>query len=153
MKKLIYLLFLLPLSFFNSCDKDDLSPFDMTLTLGGVTQTDNTFYAVAGEDIAIESLSVDPVGGKNTALANVMFYVDGMPIWSNPWENVNGITFSTANLSVGPHTLGISGNLLQVDQSIQQFAATYKLVLVESEEDLPVGAPEVGSYSQTISFN
>lgn len=152
MKKLIYLLLLLPFAALTSCEKEDLAPFDMTLTLGGVSQYDGSFYAVQGDDITIESLKVNPVGGKNTALSNVMFYVDGVPLWANPWDTENGITFSTANLPAGTHTIGINGNLLQVDQSIQVFAVTYKLVLVDSEEGLPEGAPELGSFSSTVSF-
>ncbi|MCH5214267.1 MAG: Ig-like domain repeat protein [Muribaculaceae bacterium] len=152
MKKLIYLLLLLPFAALTSCEKDDLAPFDMTLTLGGVSQYDGNFYAVQGDEVTIENLTVDPVGGKNTALSNVMFYIDGRPLWPTPWESVNGITFSTANLPAGTHTIGINGNLLQVDQSLQVFAVEYKLVVVDSDEGLPEGAPELGSFSSTVSF-
>lgn len=153
MKKLLYLLLLLPMSMVTSCDKDDLAPFDMTLTLGGVTQSDGAFYAVAGQNITIENLTVTPVGGKNTTVANVMFFIDNYPVFGNPWNVTDPLTFSTAGLAPGTHTIGITGNLLQVDQSIQDFAATYTLVLTESQEDLPAGAPELGSYSHTISFS
>ena len=153
MKKLFYLLLLLPFSLLTSCDKDDLAPFDMTLTLSGVTQVDGTFYAVAGDDVTIENLSVDPVGGKNTSLTNVVFYIDNYPLFSNPWTPSVMNTFSTAGFKPGVHTIGVAGNLLQEDQSIQTFAANYSLVIVESFEDLPADAPTPGSFSQTITFS
>lgn len=152
MKKLFYLLFLLPLSLFTSCDSEDLSPFNLTLSLSGVTQADNAFYVVAGDNITIESLTVDPVGGKNTQVSNVMFFLDNVPLLASPWNITNPWTFSTANLPVGRHTIGVTGNLLQVDQSIQEFTANYTLEIVGSDADFPEGAPEIGSYSQSISF-
>ena len=152
MKKLFYLLLLLPMSLFTSCDNDDLASFDMTLTLGNVTQSDGVFYAVAGQNVTIESLTVNPTGGKNTKVANVIFHVDGYPIFPNPWNVESPISFSTSGLADGPHTIDITGNLLQVDQSIQVFNASYTLVTVQNEDDLPAGAPELGSYSQTINF-
>lgn len=150
MKKLLYLLLLIPAALFTSCDKDELAPFDMTITLEGVTQLDGTFYAVAGQNITIQSLTATPVGGKNTALANVLFNFDGNPIFRDPWDTVGPLTFSTMGFPAGTHYIGLTGNILQVDKPIQELAATYTLVLVPSEEDLPEGAPESGSYSQTI---
>lgn len=153
MKKLFYLLLLLPLSIFTSCDKDDLASFDMTLTLSGVTQSGNNFYAVSGDVVTIDNLTVVPTGGKATDVANVMFYVDGAPLFVNPWNLDEPLSFSTQSLSPGTHTVGVTGNLLQVDQSIQNFAANYTLVIVQDEEALPEGVPETGTYSQTISFS
>lgn len=153
MKKLFYLLLLLPLAMFSSCSKDELAPFDMSLTLGGVTQDNGSFYVVSGENVQIGGLTVKPVGGKETAVANVMFYIDGMPIFGNPWNVTDPISFSTLNLPTGPHTIGVTGNLLQVDQSIQNFSANYSLVIVPTADDLPAGAPETGTYTQTITFN
>lgn len=152
MKKLFYLLLLLPMAMITSCSKDEIAPFDMTLSLAGVTQVDGTFYAVAGDNITIDGLTVQDTGGKKTALSNVMFFIGGAPIFPNPWNALDPWTFSTENLEPGTYNFGISGNLLQVDASIQSFAANYKLIIVGSQDDLPEGAPEIGTYSSTISF-
>lgn len=152
MKKLFYLLLLLPFSLLVSCDKEELKPFDLTLTLGGVTQVDGTFYAVAGDNVTIEGLNVNPTGGKETAVANVMFYVDAVPLFPNPWDACNGITFSTQNLRLGLNKVGITGNLLQVGQPLSEFASSFSLIVVENEDELPAGAPAIGSYSATISY-
>ena len=152
MKKLFYL-FLLPLAFLASCDdNDDISPVDMTLTLSGVTQVNDSFYAVAGDEVTIDGISVKAVDGKDTTVANVSYSLDGYLFTGTMMEPFNG-TFSTENLSAGTHTIGVEGNLLQVDAAIQVFAATYSLTIVESEDDLPEGYPAFGTYSETLSLN
>lgn len=144
---------LLPLSLMISCDdKEDLAPFDLTVTLSGVSQVDNTFYAVKGTSVTIDNLSVKAVGGKDTSLANVNFFVDGIPLFDGPWNLAGPITFSTAALPTGTHSINVSGNLLQVDQPVSVFTANYTLVVVDNEEGLPEGAPELGTFSQTINF-
>ena len=154
MKKLFYLLLLLPLGFCLSCkdDNDLKSPVDMTLTLSGVTQVDNNFYTVAGENITIEALNVKSVGGQNAAVTNLTFFVDGYPLIPS-FSEESTFSFSTENLAPGTHTIGINGNLLQVDSSIQVFAVTYNFNVVDSQENLPAGAPDFGSYSQTIRLS
>ena len=149
MKKLFYLFLLLPFSLFSCSDDKGLSPVDMTLTLGGVTQNNDVFYTVAGETVTIENLSVKSVDNKNTAVTNVMFYLNGVPLFANPQDNFN-ISFSTENIPAGTYPLEITGNLLQVDASIKVFAVPYTLTIVDDAEALPSGSPEIGSYSQTI---
>lgn len=153
MKKLFYLLLLLPFSLLASCDKDDMQPFDMTVTLSGVTQANGNFYAISGNDITVENLSVTPLGDKATTVANVLFYVNTYPLFPDPWDAVAPLTFSTQNLPEGANTINVAGNLLQVGQPINTFAANFNLIVVPSAEDLPAGAPELGTYSQTITFS
>lgn len=149
MKKLFYLFLLLPFSVLMSCNDDkDFVPVDMTLTLSGVTQANNNFYTVAGEDVTIENLSVKSEG-KNSAVSNVLFYLDNVPMVGLPGNPFSG-TFSTENLPAGTYEINVTGNLLQEDSSIKVFAVSYPLVIVDNEESLPADAPEIGSYSQTI---
>lgn len=141
----------MPLALFTSCDKDEVKPFDLTLTLSGVTQVDGNFYNVAGENVTIDNLEVTSLGTK-TAVSNVMFFVDGIPLLPSPWNMESPWNFSTENFDPGRHTLSVSGYLLQVDQSLKEFAVSYPLTVVESQEDLPEGAPETGTYSATVHF-
>lgn len=152
MKKFYYLLLLLPLSLLMSCKDDEIDPVDMTLSLEGVTYTDNGFYTITGEEVIVESFSVKSVDNKNTALDNVMFSLNGVPIIKEP-GNEYVIGFSTENLPAGKYSLNVTGNLLQVDSSIKIFAINYPITIVESSDDLPSGAPEIGTYSQTIRVN
>lgn len=152
MKKLLYLLLLLPATLFSSCDKDEVSPFDMTLTMSGVTQDNGAFYAVSGSDITISNLGVKSLDGTATQVSNVLFFLDGRPLISTPW-NINPWTFSTTGLPAGRHTIAVTGYLLQVDHSMKDFAVNYPLVIVDSQENLPAEAPEIGQYSLTATFN
>lgn len=149
MKKLFYL-FLLPFAMLMSCNDDnDISPVDMTLTLSGVSVSNDTFYTVVGSDVTINNLTVKSIDGKNTDVVNVVYNLNGVPLigtLGNPFEG----TFSTENWLPGNYTLGISGNLLQVDASVQVFAVTFPLTIVESSEDLPADAQVLGTNSQTI---
>lgn len=150
MKKLYYLLLLFPLSLLMSCSDDkDFTPVDMTLTLDGVTLVNDNFYTVAGENVTIEDLTVKALGNKNTALTNVLYSFNGIPLIGVPGNPFMG-TFSTENIPAGTYAINITGNLLQVDSSIKVFAVNYPITIVESAEDLPTDAPDLGSYSQTI---
>ena len=150
MKKLYYLFLLLPFSMLMSCNNDkDISPVDMTLTLQGVTQQNDEFYTVIGEDIAIDDFTVKSIDGRNTGVTNCMFYLNGVPL--NPAPGLpTPSSIPTENLPAGEYSINITGNLLQVDSSIKVFTISYPLTLVETEEDLPAGAPELGTYSSTI---
>lgn len=175
MKKLFYLLLMLPLAFFASCsDDDDLPQVDLTLTLSGVTQYDDAFYAVKAETsdigteavatdtedgkddetlpegvITIDSFTAQSLNGKDASVANVTFFIDGLfvpPSFNTPYV----CAISTENLPVGTHTLSVTANVLQVDKSIANAALNYPLKIVASAEELPAGAPAIGTYSITV---
>lgn len=177
MKKLFYLLLMLPFAFFASCnDDDDLPQVDLTLTLSGVTQYDNAFYAVQGDDVAtgtevataddesgadsgestesdnvitIDGLTATSLTNQNAAVSNVFFFLDGrglVPAFDEPYY----CKIPTANLEVGTHVINVTANVLQVDKSIANAALNYPLVVVASADDLPDGAPAIGTYSVTI---
>ena len=153
MKKLFYLLYLLPLSLLFSCDSDkDFSPVDMTLTLSGVTLYNQNFYSIAGDDVTIQSLTTKAQDGKNSAVSNVVFYLDGMPLWGLPGNPFDGI-ISSEDLPAGNHTLDVTGTLLEEGSSIMTFAASYNLIVVDNSGDIPSGAPEIGTYSSVITFS
>ena len=149
MKKLFYLLLLLPFSMFLSCDKDEgFSPADLTITLSGVTQSNNIFYTIAGENVSIDNLSIKALDGKATDLANVQFYLNGSPIVPTP--GYDNLVFSTENFPEGAYFINITGNLLQEGTSIMIFTASYELKIVDNPDNIPADAPEIGTYSQTL---
>lgn len=153
MKKLLYLLLLMPLPFLFSCsDDDDLAQVDMTLTLSGVSQSDNVFYTVAGENVTIENLTVKSLNGNAATVANVIFYFNGVPLIGNPGNPFTG-TFSTEGLESGTYTFSMAGQVLEVDKTITDFTYSTPIVIVESEEDLPEGAQTLGTYSQTVRLD
>lgn len=153
MKKLFYLLLLLPLSFLMSCNsEDDLAQVDLTITLEGVTELNGNFYTISGNDITIKNLFVKSLNGKNAVITNVTYYFEGRPMIGVPGNPFLG-TFSTEGLPSGTYTLGLTGLVLEVDKTVTTVSCSYPLTIVDSEEDLPEGAPEIGSYSQTITLD
>ncbi|MCH5227294.1 MAG: hypothetical protein J1F16_05695 [Muribaculaceae bacterium] len=153
MKKFYYLFLALPFALLMSCNDDkNFSPVDMTLTLSGVTMVDNTFYTVADDIVTVNNLSVKAVDGKNTALNNIVFLLGNVPLPPTPGSTIIS-GFSTEDFPAGVYSLGITGTLLQVDSPVKTFAVSYPLVIVESQDDLPDGAPELGTYSVTIRID
>ena len=156
MKKLFYLLYLLPLAFFASCSNDDdLANVDLTLTLSGVTQIEENgaFYTVAGNDITVDGVSVKSLTGKDATIVNVRYFFQGVPLpfLTNPDDPMLG-TFSTEGIEAGNYTLSLTAQVLQVDKTITNVAANYRVVIVENAEDLPDNAPEIGTYHVTTTI-
>lgn len=150
MKKLLYLLLLMPFSLLISCnDEKDFSPVDLTLTLSGVTVSDDVFITVTGEEITIDGITAKSIDGKNSALANITFYLNGAPLIGTPGNPFSG-TFSTEGFEAGTYYISLTGNLLQEDAPIQIFTAEYPIKIVENQEDLPENTPEIGTYTHTI---
>lgn len=150
MKKLFYLFLLLPFSLLISCSDDkDFSPVDLTLTLSGVTESEDVFTTVIGEEVTIEGVTAKAIDGKNSGVANVTFYLNGVPLIGTPGNPFLG-TFTTEGLEAGTYYISMTGNLLQEGAEIKIFAVDYPINIVESWDELPENTPEIGSYSQTV---
>lgn len=152
MKKLFYLLFLLPLAFFTSCDDDDdIAQVDFNITLSGVTQVNDNFYTIAGNTVTIDRAYVTSQTDKAATLTGVRYFLNGIPIPATISEDGSfSISFDTTDMSAGTYTLGITATVLQVDKSINTAAFTVPLTVVAADTDLPSGAPEIGTYTYTL---
>ena len=76
MKKLLYLLLLLPLGLFSSCDDDnDMPDVTMNVSMSNVVQYDGITYVVAGDVIKVNGVTVKPVTGGNAAIAGGVTYI------------------------------------------------------------------------------
>lgn len=154
MKKLFYLLFLLPLAFFASCNDDnDIAQVDFQVTLSGVTQSNNNFYTILDNTVTIDGVSVKSLTDKAATITGVRYYLDGYPIWASVEDNNFTFDFSTDNLKTGEHVLAITATVLQVDKTITQSVINVPLFIVENEEALPDGAPAIGTYSTVLTMN
>ncbi len=84
MKKLFYLLFVLPLAFFASCDDDDdMAQVDLTLTLSGVTLSEGDYYAVQGDTIKIDGVNVKSLTNQAATVTGVRDFFDGYPVFGS----------------------------------------------------------------------
>ena len=151
MKKSIYLSFLLPLVLLASCSSDDdLADVNVNLTLDGVTVADNNFYTVEGNDVTVENLSVTSLTDKPATIVNARYFLNGVPLVPS-FSQYETIGFSTTGLKPGSYNFEIAATVLQVDKSITAIASSYTINVVENEENLPEGAPEIGSYTLTLT--
>jgi len=149
MKKLFYLLLLMPLAFFAACNDDDNLPeVDFTISMSNVTYIDKAYYAVKGDTVKVNGVSVKSIeNGKAATITGVRYYLDYLPIMTDPILAPFSTSFLTKDLPARTYNFGVTATILQVDKSICNAAVNIPLKIVESKEKLPDGAPEIGEYS------
>lgn len=151
MKKLLYLLLLLPLGLLASCDDhDDMPDVTVTVSMSNVSQYDGITYVVQGDTINVNGITVQPVTGGNAALTAVEYFLDNVYIGYSPVAPFSA-KILTAELRPGDHLLQMQTAILQVDKSIANAYLSYPLRVVESADDLPDNAPERGTYSASVT--
>lgn len=151
MKKQFLFLFLIPLMALFSCNDDnDLAEVDITLEISGVSEANGEMYTVEGTTVAVEKLEVTSLTDKNATIQRVEYFIDGLPLPIN-LENFFTTSFSTEGFRIGKHSFGLTGVVLQVDKTLTNIKASLPLNIVESEEDLPDGASELGTATITVS--
>lgn len=154
MKKLLYLLLLIPLGFLSSCSSDDDYPsVDVEVTFNNASVYKNVVYVLDGTNLTIENIGVKSLNGSQATLANITYYWDDI-FQPELTFGEYPLTIATANQSVGKHYLQFNCKLLEVDKSILNGTFTYPVVILDNEEDLPAGAPqEFGTYTSVITVN
>ena len=138
MKKLLYLLLLLPLGFLASCsDDDDLPAVEVTVNIDNAVP------------LTVQSINVESLNGKATGISGVNYVLDHVGLGYNIVSPF-GAQINPAYLPVGNHLFTLSFDVLQVDKSIAYAQLSTIVTVVESAEDLPDGAtPE----TVTLHYN
>lgn len=139
MRKLLYLLLLIPLGFLAACDDDnDLPDVELTVTFeNAVRSRDNGQLYVTSED-GIDVSSVTCAGiGEKAAITNVEYYLDYGYVGVSVAE---GFGARMPDLAPGRHLLVMNFSVLQVDKSIARARLQYVVNVVENASDLPGGA-------------
>ena len=160
MKKLFYLLLLMPLAFLASCtNDDDLPEVDLKVTLSNVYQdsSNDKFYYVdaEGEDeapILIDSFSTV---GQNSTVTNVRYGLNNIVrLWGTmPEEDEpSKLYVPTEYLQEGVNYINISATVLQVDKSIAQCVLDVPVYVVSSTDKLPAADMTLGTYSVTLKM-
>lgn len=147
MKKLLYLLLLPLMAFVASCsdDDDNLPQVDFSITMSNVVESNGAFYAVKGDVVSVDQVSVKSLTDKNAAVTGVRYFLDGIPVFGSV-ENPFSGQIPTEALSVGTYTLNVTCTVLQVDKTIANAVLNYPLIIVASADDLPDGTT-VGTYT------
>lgn len=139
MKKLIYLLLLLPISLLAaSCDDDDNKVPDVSIqaTVSGGVVEGNTVYVVKGEPLMIEQMSLVNNTGKDGAIGVVNYYIDGVHAGQSlvaPYA----FELYTTGLAVGKHILTADMPVYVVDYPICWGMFSTTVQVVEDESSLP----------------
>lgn len=138
MKKLLYLLFLLPLGLLPvSCDDNDKVPdVGIQATVSGGVVEGNTVYIVKGEPLMIEQMTLVNHTGKDGAIGVVNYYIDGLHAGQSlvaPYA----FELYTTGLAVGNHTLTADMPVYVVDYPICWGVFSFNVQVVEDEAALP----------------
>ncbi len=151
MKKLLYLLLLLPLSFLASCSNDDELPsVDVSVTMSNAVRYDGKIYVVEGQPLSVDSIGVKSLNGKATGITGVNYALDYVGIGYNVVSPF-GAKIPAAYLPTGNHLLTLSFDVLQVDKTIA-FTRVSTLVKVVPESELPAGTtPGVITLNYTLN--
>ncbi|MDE6340054.1 MAG: hypothetical protein K2K97_09775 [Muribaculaceae bacterium] len=152
MKKLLYLLLLLPLGFFASCsDDNDLPSVDITVNIDNAVDANGKVYIVEGEDLTVSGIDVQSLNGKASGISGVKYFLDHSPVGFTMVQPFGG-SIGSAYLPEGNHLLTLAFDVLQVDKSIAYAQLSTIVTVVPTAEDLPEGTVP-GVVSLTYHLN
>lgn len=139
MKKLLYLLILLPLGFLASCSSDDdLPDVNVFVSFDNVVYHNNELYVVRGDTLEVTSVHIK---GNNTTAAiinGVNYRWDySILIWQ-PISPYN-VSFLTDQFRQGPHVLSMYMDIAQVDKTLAYGLLEFKVNVVPDSASLPDG--------------
>ena len=146
MKKLLYLLLLLPLGLLASCsDDNDLPDVDVNVSFDNVVAADNQLYVVKGDSLKVTGVYIK--GNNNqTAVINSINYMwnNTLVLW-NPISPYNA-DFVTDHTKPGTYLLTLNMDIAQVDKTLAYCILDFKVTVVSDASQLPGGASP-GTYN------
>ncbi len=137
MKKLLYLLLLLPLAFaVSSCGDDDDKIPDVTIrtTVSGAVMKDNVIYVVQGETLGVQVTMINH-SGEDGQMGVITFFMDHYNIGQALSPEVFEI--ETATMPLGIHLLQAQMPVYVVDYPICWGYFDYPVKVVASADELP----------------
>lgn len=144
MKKLLYLLLVIPFAMMiSSCSSDkDLPNVDITMTFDNAAVKDGTVYVIQDETFSMTGITVQAVDTKQqAAIANIRYFWNGIPAPSLTWSSLP-MEINMAEMPQpenGENVLSLRATLLETDKSIAYTALNVPIIAVENEAALPDG--------------
>ena len=83
MKRIFYLLFVLPLLLVSCKDDDDMPNVDFKVEISGGKFVNNTIYVVKGDTLKVEKIEIVS-HDKKVAMGEVSYFWDGRFLFTNP---------------------------------------------------------------------
>lgn len=144
MKKLLYLLLVLPFAMLMaSCSNDDDLPnVTVTMDFGNAAVQDGTLYAVQSDTLMLNNIVTKAVDSNQSAvLANVKYYWNYVPTPGLTWSPLPmEIPIADMPLSEsGNNLLQLDATLLETDKSIAYANIAVPIKVVATVEELPAG--------------
>lgn len=144
MKKLLYLLLVLPFALaFSSCSNDDdLPDVNVNISFDNVVAKEGAIYVVETDTVKITNIETRAVDTNQPAvLANMRFYWNYVSAPALTWSNfpIKIPMEDMPLVSKGANVLGINATVLQVDKTMAYASIRIPIVAVEKVEDLPDG--------------
>lgn len=144
MRKLLYLLLVLPFALaFTSChDDDDLPNVTVTMNFGNAAVKDNVLYVAETDTLTLNSIETRAIDGtKSATLANVRYFWNGIPAPYLTWSNFP-LEIPVADMPLvedGLNYLNLSATLLEIDKSIAYSTINVPIAVVPTVGDIPDG--------------
>lgn len=145
MKKLFYLLLLLPFAFgVSSCnDDDDLPNVNITMNFSNVVAEDGVLYVAETDTIYFDSIETKAIDSNQSAtLTNILYFWNYVPAPSLTW-GAFPLAIPVAKMPLsesGNNVLGMDATLLETDKSISYANFRIPVKVVATQADLPNGA-------------
>lgn len=142
MKRILTLLFALPLLLLVSCDhSDDLPDVDVTVTVSGCRVVDNVIYIVQGDGFKVESVNLENHGPKNAVIGSVVYLWDYRRVGDSVIAPYS-YNFNTSAAELGEHLFQFEAAVYAVDYSPAIAFLSYDVVVVASADDIPGEVPD-----------
>ncbi|MDE6380922.1 MAG: hypothetical protein K2L11_10650 [Muribaculaceae bacterium] len=144
MKKLLYLLLVLPFAMMvSSCSNDnDLPNVDITMSFDKAAVKDGAVYVIQDSVFSITGITTKAVdSNQQSAIANVRYFWNGLPAPGLTWSSfpMEIDMAQMPQVEKGANILGLRATLLETDKSMAFTVFNVPIVAVDSEEDLPEG--------------
>lgn len=144
MKKLLYLLLVLPFAMLMaSCsDDDNLPDVQITMNFSNAAVDDGVLYVAKNDTLKLNSIVTKAMDANQSAtLANVRYFWNYIPAPSLTWSNFPlEIDIDAMPLTEsGMNYLGMQATLLETDKSMAYTNIQVPIKVVETVEEFPAG--------------
>lgn len=148
MKKIFYLLLVLPLIMVSCKDDDELPDVKFNVEISGGKNVNGVIYVVKGDTLTVEKVEIASHNSKGAAMGEVSYFWDGMFLLTNPFPPYK-INIATDEMIMPNHILEFNCPLYVVDSPILTAYFRYPVKLV----DVPDSIPQEPAQPITSGFN
>lgn len=136
MKKIFYLLLVLPLIMVSCKDDDELPDVKFNVEISGGKNVNGVIYVVKGDTLTVEKVEIASHNSKGAAMGEVSYFWDGMFLLTNPFPPYK-INIATDEMILPNHILEFNCPLYVEDSPILTAYFRYPVKLVDVPDSIP----------------